>query len=237
MKDPRAKIVVIICLSLGTLASDSVLFAGGAALVYAGWSWAAAIPVRDLAGKLKRVAIFLAAVMAAHAMTGTGTVVADLGAVYVTQEGITQGAGHCCRLIVVLWGAVLLAHTTTLEELANAVEGRGAATMRPLVGVVTVALAYLPILVESGRRIKARNQWRSGDRGFLAGIRLVADSALPMVVAAIRDADRLAEAMEARSYDPLSARTPFDRTPSSRGELSLAAAAAMAALVAVAGYV
>jgi energy-coupling factor transporter transmembrane protein EcfT len=160
-----------------------------------------------------------------------------LGAVYVTQEGISQGAGQSFRLIIVLWGAVLLARTTTLEELANAVEGRGTAALRPLVGVVTVALAYLPILVESGRRIRARNRWRSGHPGFLAGIRLVANSALPLVVASIRDADRLAEAMEARSYDPLSARTPFGNTPSSRTDLPFAAAAVLAALVAVAGYV
>jgi energy-coupling factor transport system permease protein len=237
VKDVRITLVMVACISLGTMAAASPFFGAGAAVVYLVWSIAAGVSLRELTAKLKRVTVFLTAIIVTQSTSGYGSVLVDLGGVQVTWEGLMLGADRSFRLVLLLWGALIIARTTTLEELTSVVEGPWARPMRPLAGVVTAALAYLPMLVESARRIKARNQWRYGQRSFVGRVRLVADSALPLIAAAVRDADRLAEAMEARSYDPLAVRTPFRELPRTRVEVSLAAGAALAAFMAVAGYV
>jgi energy-coupling factor transport system permease protein len=209
MVDPRTKIFIVFCFSVGALAADSSVFALLVVAVYCAWSFTAGLSPWDLVRRLRKVALFLTVIIATDACTVGGRVVLELMGLYVTVEGIRQGIGHASRLLLVLWGGTLLAASTPLEDVVDAAEQWSRKKGRPLLAVAAVAMNCMPLLVGSARRVKLARLARGEGGGILGGVRMVAVSALPLVAASVRDAGRLAEAMDSRSYDPEARRRPF----------------------------
>lgn len=211
MNDARAKILSAVCISAGVLAPTSTAYAALAAFGLALWTIAAKIPPVIIARRAWKTRWFLAAIIAVNALTLPGTVIAEAAGLYITAEGLMAGAGQSVRLMVVLWAGSMIMLTTPLDEMMDVVEQWTAKRGRPMIAVGVVTLNYLPLLVESARRVHAARRARGRDdgRGIVAGIRAATASALPLFAVALRNADALAEAMDSRGYSPSSARTPF----------------------------
>jgi energy-coupling factor transporter transmembrane protein EcfT len=236
-KDPLARMITVGCFSFGLLGHTPLAYAAIVAGVYSCWMYAAGIPPTAFLAKLKGALLFLGVIILVNGVTESGRVLFAADGVYLTLEGLAKGTEQALRLSIVLWGAFLLTSTVRIEEFQDAAERLTTRRGRPLVAAGTIALTYLPLLVESSRRVTiARRARGEEDRPrFPGGIAHVAAAALPLFASAMRNADALAEAMESRCYDTRSARTPFRRLSAGPRDVMVVLAAVLITAAALTG--
>jgi energy-coupling factor transporter transmembrane protein EcfT len=239
IKDPLARMITVGCFSLGMLGHTSLPYVALVAVGYSCWSYAAALPLRPLLARLRGALLFLGLIVCINGVTEGGRVLFEAGGMYLTREGLAKGGEQALRLSIVLWGAFLLASTVRIEEIQDAAERLTTRKGRPLVAAGTIALTYLPLLVESSHRVSiARRARGEQDRPrFPGGIMHVAAAALPLFASAMRNADALAEAMESRCYETRSARTPFMHAAVPRRDVAIVMAVALITAASLAGIV
>lgn len=236
LKDPAARILAVGCISAGTLGRTSIWYVALAAIVYAAWTIEASLPPRIIIGRLRRALLFLGLIIFINGVTTGGRVVLEAGGFYLTEEGLAKGAEQAIRLSIVLWGALLLVTSNRIEDLQDTAERWTSKKGRPVIAAGTIAIAYLPLFIESARRVTIARRARGerdhpGPRGALGR---VAGAAIPLFGSAMRDADALAEAMESRCFDPSAARSPFRRTSISRFDMAAVLAVALITAAALA---
>lgn len=153
---------------------------------------------------------FLLAVLVMNALFfGQGDALLSLGPVRVTAAGLAQGARVVVRtLLVVVLGALLTA-TTRPQELVDGVRR----LLRPLARLglpaeaaalaVGVTVQFVPTLLCESRQLMRAQAIRCGGvathgimRRAVSYVRLL----VPIFVSAVRRADELSVAMEARGY-------------------------------------
>lgn len=215
MKHPLTRLVVVGCLSFGVLAPTSLLYVCIAVAGYLALTLTAGLPSAGLFKRLRSSVVFLFVIVATNAFSRSGSVILEFDGLYLTQEGITRGFDQSFRLIAVLWGAYYLLSSTRIEDILDVAAGWTRRKGRPLIAAGTIALHYMPVLIESAQRmaIARRARGETDSHGFLNGITRAARSALPLFASALRNADALAEAMEARCFEPSSARSPYRVIP------------------------
>ncbi len=235
--DPLARILTVGCISLGALGHTPLAYPAAAAIVYTVWTIVPGIPFSRLLGKLRGALLFLGLIVIANGLTESGRVLFGAGGIYLTAEGLTRGGEQALRLVIVLWGALLLASAGRMEEYQDAAERLTAAKGRPLVAAGAIAIAYLPLLVESAQRVRTARRARGEVEASAipGGIMQIAGAALPLLASAMRNADSLAEAMESRCYSPALPRTRFRRMPVPATDVITAAAASLLTLAALTG--
>lgn len=135
----------------------------------------------------------------------------------ITQEGITNGTVYSFRLALLIAFAALLTMTTAPIELTDSLEK----LFSPLKGLkvpvhefalmMTLALRFIPILLHEAERIRNAQLSRglALEGRLIQRIRNIIPMILPLMVSAIRRADELAVAMEARNYAGGSGRTSY----------------------------
>jgi len=214
LRDPAARILTVGCISAGTLGHSPVWYIALTAAAYATWTIEASLPLRIIIARLRRALLFFGLIVFINAVTTGGRVVLETGGLYLTEEGLAKGVEQAVRLSIVLWGALLLVATNRIEDLQDSAERWTSKRGRPILAAGTIALAYLPLFVESARRVTIARRAR-GEKdtpGIRGALGRVAGAAIPLFGSAMRDADALAEAMESRCYVPSAPRTPFRRT-------------------------
>ena len=205
-----AKLVgLVVCAVLVVLASSPVELvvaaAGVAALVAVsrvGWSAAgrAAWGLRW----------FLLMVLALNALLFSDVdPLFSLGPAHLTAEGLAQGARIVVRTLLVVVLGTLLTATTRPQELVAGVRsllsplGRLGLPTEAAALAVGVTVQFVPTLLRESRQLMRAQEIRCGNvatRGIMrravSYIRLL----VPMFVSAVRRADELSVAMEARGY-------------------------------------
>jgi biotin transport system permease protein len=173
------------------LAAAALLLWPAPWLVGAGWlaclglAIAARLPPAVLAAQLRPLVVVLVPVFAAQAVLA----------------GWQDGLGVVARCGVLVLLATLVTLTTRVSDMMDTLER----ALRPLrrVGVnagkvslmLTLVVRLVPLLVELGQGIRQAQRARGGERN--PGALLI-----PLLVKTLRMADTLAEALEARGYDP-----------------------------------
>jgi energy-coupling factor transporter transmembrane protein EcfT len=209
--DPRVKILSVIALSLlifrGTWLDAAAISAFLVVLMVT-----AALRWGQIVDALRPLALFVALIFLLHALFPEG--VSSTSSVLsvqmkVTSEGVLRGAFVGWQFICLVLCAAVLTVTTSPSEL---VDGMGR-MLRPLerlripthqlAMMVSLALRFMPVLLEELDRIKTAQLARGADfrSGSVIGrARAAASLTVPLIVGAFRRADELADAMEARGY-------------------------------------
>jgi energy-coupling factor transport system permease protein len=221
MKDPRAAITLVVLLALGFLGTGSqwFLLLGGLYLLF--WTLKARLPLNAVVRGGRSILWFVAIIVLFNLFSTDGSIIVSLAGLYGTREGLARGISQAVRLAMVLWGSLLLVRTTKPEGFLDAAEWAVRKRSFPPLSVAVLGLLYLPVLVDSARRVREARVAR-GDvpaRGIAGGVWIAAASALPLFAAALRASEHLANAMEARCYEPARRRTPFVILRMRRGEL------------------
>ena len=127
----------------------------------------------------------------------------------ITYEGIYRAVFMAVRLVLLILGTSLMTYTTTPNQLTDGLER----ALRPLKLVhfpvhdlammMSIALRFIPILLEETDKIMKAQQARGAD--FESGnifrrARALVPIFIPLIVSAFRRAFELAMAMEARCY-------------------------------------
>ena len=147
-----------------------------------------------------------------------GKVIFEWGILRMTDEGLRRGTFLALRLILLMLGTSMMTFTTTPTSLTDALEH----IFRPLKVIkvpvhelammMSIALRFIPILLDETDRIMKAQQARGAD--FESGNLFKRAKALlpifiPLLISAFRRAFDLAQAMEARCYHGGEGRTRF----------------------------
>ncbi len=209
--DPRTKllgfgVLVGALFASGTVGSLVVTAAIALATV------AARLPARRTLAALRGMAWILVLTVAFQALWAGP---ARLGGV---EAGILVGVRMAIRLVAMLMAALLLTWTTEPIRLADGMARlfgfleRLRVPVRDLAMVLTLALRFLPTVMEEAERLVTAQRARGArfEGGPVARARRLLPLAVPLFSGCLLRADRLALAMEARGWRAGGARTQLD---------------------------
>lgn len=206
----ESKIIIITGWALAALFSDdiaSMLIMIVAAML---GMRAAALPAALLRGPLRATLPFavLSLVFASFTVPGH-TLAVIAGGLRITREGLQAGVLYFLKVIVLVWGASWLTWTTSPLNIANGL----AHLIMPLrwVGVpiaevslaIALAFRFIPILFSEGERVlramrRRGMDWKSAS--LRQRVRILSKAMVPLFASTIRQADLMAETLEARGW-------------------------------------
>ena len=156
--------------------------------------------------------------------------------VRVTAEGVRQAVFISLRLILLVAGTSLLTLTTSPIALTDGLErllkplARIRFPAHELAMMMTIALRFIPTLLEETDRIRKAQMARGADfesGGLVARARAMVPILVPLFVSAFRRADELAMAMESRCYHGGEGRTRMRELRLARRDLYAAGTVAL----------
>ena len=176
----------------------------------------------------------------------SGNVLANIGPIPITDDGVRIAILYACRFVaVIIVGAVFLA-TTTPTAITDAFE----ALLKPFAKfgihaqeialVMSLALRFLPTLGSEAKAIVDAQSVRGGsiETGtFVQRIKAMTAIIIPVFAGAIRHADNLSLALDARCYEEGIARTHWRVMSITKRDIAAGGVvvAYVAALVLIAG--
>ena len=207
--DPRVKILLVLLYLIevfvfSSAAAYTVLTGAAFAAI-----WISGVPARMMLRSLKPLWWIILFTFLIHLFSHPGTPLASVWIFTITGEGIRQGVFICLRLVLLLLVSALLTFTTSPLKLTDAIESllspfrRFGLPAHELAMMMTIALRFIPTLIEETDKIMKAQQSRGAD--FAAGrlparLKNMVPVLVPLFLAAFRRADELAMAMEARCY-------------------------------------
>lgn len=136
--------------------------------------------------------------------------------IHVTTGGLSNAAFIAVRILCLIVGSSMLTYTTTPTALTDAIE-RLLAPLKwigvnphELAMMMTIALRFIPTLMEETDKIMAAQKARGADMesgGLLSRVRALVPILIPLFVSSFRRAYDLAMAMECRCYQGGQGRT------------------------------
>ena len=230
--DPRVKIILsIVFLTLVFLIDGSIeitimlLFMVIIVLI-------SRIPPRCIARSLRPVLLVLLLTAAINVFTTGGMPIFQYGFIHVTSEGLILAATITIRLLLMVTSASLLTFTTTPMALTDGIEKllqpfrRLGLPAHEIAMMISIAIRFVPILLEEADRIKKAQAARGADfdtGNILQRAKSHVPVLVPLFVSAFRRADDLAVAMESRCYKGGLGRTRMKQLRLGREDLIAAA--------------
>ena len=177
------------------------------------------VPAGRLLKSLKPVWVLLLFMVLLNIFLTQGEIVWQWGILHITREGLMQAAKMALRLVYLVIGASIMTMTTTPTKLTDGLErllrplNRVHVPVHEIAMMMSIALRFIPILLEEADRIKDAQKARGAD--FASGSLVQRAKALmpllvPLFVSAFRRAGDLAQAMEARCYTGGEGRTQMN---------------------------
>ena len=207
--DPRVKIVLTIAYIVMLFAASNAvgLAVGGLFLivVYA----VSKIPPSMILKSLKPVVPIIIFTSLLNMLFIDGRVLVSFWILKITAEGIQTAVFMSVRIICLIAGTSLLTYTTSpialtdgIERLCNPLK-RLKMPVHELAMMMTIALRFIPTLIEETDKIMSAQKARGADLesgGLMQRARALIPILIPLFVSAFRRADELALAMECRCY-------------------------------------
>lgn len=226
-----ARLVWTLGLTVAAALADSPLVLAALALI-AALSFVASGHGQDLPHFLGPALVLAGFAFAINVLAGWWTEKGPLGGVGTVRDGAVIGAWTGARLFVTALAFGLLARTTRAGHALDAL----AAGPLPALGrageailvVALLALRFGPLALAEGRRLVRAVALRAGRR---PGVWALPAIAVPLVLSAVRRADRLAFVLEARHFG-VATRTPPIVPPWTWADRGLALAGALLPLAA-----
>ncbi|MBE6102192.1 MAG: energy-coupling factor transporter transmembrane protein EcfT [Selenomonas ruminantium] len=207
--DPRVKIVLLLLLMAEIFIFSNWLAYGALIALTGGLMLASGVPVLVLLKSVRPLLWIIVLTFIIHLLGTPGEALATLGPLTITWEGVTRGSFICLRLVLLILLSSLLTFTTSPVKLTDAMEAllspfrRFGVPAHELAMMMTIALRFVPTLIEETDRIMKAQQARGVDfatGGIMTRVKAAVPIMVPLFLSAFRRADELALAMEARCY-------------------------------------
>jgi energy-coupling factor transport system permease protein len=214
--DARAKLLMGLLLATAAVASSSVVGVAMLLLTLFAALYLARVALRFAFAGLRPVLPFLLLLAALQAVAipqyGVGSPVLWRWSVFaVTSRSLIAGAMLIGRFCAIALGLSLFSFTTTTTELTHGIEHlllpfqRVGLPAHEFALVAIIAVRFLPSLAEEAERLMKAQASRgadfgAGQRNLVRRARLLLPLLVPLFLAALRRAEMLIEAMEARCY-------------------------------------
>ncbi len=208
--DPRIKILITLLVMIGLFMVNSFLGFGLVALFIGVIIFLSKLPyVRVLRG-LKPILFITIFTLILHLFFTTGgDVIFKAGFITIYEEGLYTGIFMVVRILLLILFTSLLTLTTSPMELTDAIEyllkpfQRVGVPAHELAMMMTIALRFIPTLMEEADKIMKAQQARGADfetGNLFQKAKSLIPLLIPLFISAFRRADDLALAMEARCY-------------------------------------
>lgn len=207
--DPRVKLVELILLLTAVFVVSGPAAYGALSAMTVILMLVSGVPVKMYMRSIKPLWWIIAFTVLIHMFMTDGQTLWQWGALKITREGVNQAVYISVRLILLILLSSLLTFTTSPITLTDALER----LMKPLtpLGIpahelammMTIALRFIPTLLEETERIMKAQEARGADfasGNILRRIKNMVPILVPLFISAFRRADELAVAMEARCY-------------------------------------
>lgn len=207
--DPRTKILAILIMSVAIfLPADWIGYVVMAAVTLIS-VLLSQVPIKFILRGLRPILILMLITTLFNAFLTPGEPAFTVGSWAVTWEGLRLSAVATVRLVLLVITASLLTLTTSpilltdgLEQLLRPLAPLGVPS-HELALMMTIALRFIPTLIEEADRIMKAQAARGADfqsGNLIARAKGLVPVMVPLFVASFRRADELATAMEARGY-------------------------------------
>ena len=209
--DPRLKLVATIAYIVVLFVAPNPLGLALSIALLAALYKVAKIPGKLILKSLKPIVpiVLFTAVLNLFFVTGEGEPLVHIWVLKIYGEGIRYAILLTVRVCALIAGTSLLTYTTSPIVLTDAIEN----LLRPLAKIhfpvhelammMTIALRFIPTLIEETEKIMAAQKARGADMesgGLMQRIKALIPVLIPLFVSAFRRAFDLATAMESRCY-------------------------------------
>lgn len=242
--DPRVKLVLTVAFIVMLFMSQSIygLLVGIAFTVF---SFAVSrIPAKMILKSLKPIVpIIIFTALLNLFFVRTGEVLWEFYFIKITQSGVHTAVFMTVRIICLIVGTSLLTYTTSPIELTDAIERllsplkKIKVPVHELAMMMTIALRFIPTLIEETDKIMAAQKARGADMetgSLMQRARALIPILIPLFVSSFRRAEELAMAMECRCYHGGDGRTRMKQLKTGAADyIAIAVTALFIAAVAV----
>ena len=207
--DPRTKIVLLFFFLAAVFVFDSPLAYAALTAFTAALIAVSRVPLLLMLKALKPLSWIIAFTFVIHLVSTPGDAFFHVWIFDLTWQGAAKGFFIALRLALLILLSALLTYTTSPLALTDALE----TLMQPVkrVGVpaheiammMTIALRFVPTLIEEADKIMKAQQARGADLtegSVIERVKGFVPVLVPLFISAFRRADDLALAMEARCY-------------------------------------
>ena len=167
------------------------------------------VPLRFILRGLKPVFLILGFTFIINMFMIKGEVLVSFWVLEITREGLRTAVFMAVRLILLIIGSSMLTLTTKPISLTDGIEAllspfrRLGLPAHELAMMMTIALRFIPTLLEETDKIMKAQQARGADfetGNLMRRARALLPILVPLFISAFRIAQELAMAMEARCY-------------------------------------
>ena len=207
--DPRAKIIATMIFIIAIFFADSFVTYSIVAAFTFGCLGLSHLPVRLVWLSIKPLWIIIVFTLAIHVFTTPGEYLFTYGWFHISREGLNLGGLMAGRLVFLIVFSSLLTYTTSPIRLTDGIERllnpwkRFGVPAHELAMMMTIALRFIPTLLEETDRIMKAQESRGADfttGSLLKRAKNMVPLLVPLFISAFRRADELAVAMESRCY-------------------------------------
>ena len=208
--DPRTKILLVVLYIVALFCAKSLLTYGLMALCLAVCVRISRVGVKQLVRGLKPVLVIIIFTGILNLFFTPGDrYIFEWGFLHVSDTGLRSAVFMVLRIMLLIMGTFLMTYTTSpisltdgLERLLNGLK-KLHVPVHELAMMMSIALRFIPILLEEMDRIMKAQQARGADfesGNLIRRAKGLVPLLVPLFIAAIRRANDLAMAMEARCY-------------------------------------
>ncbi len=207
--DPRTKLAGTLVYLISMFLVNSFLgyFLGGLALF--AMIRLSKVPFRFMTRGLRSIFFVLLLSVSFNLFLTPGETLIGIAFIRITKEGLRIALMMGVRLVLLVLGSSLMTLTTTPNQLTDGME-KAMSPLRKLnvpiheiAMMMSIALRFIPILVEETDKIMKAQQARGADfesGSLITRARAMVPILVPLFISAFRRANDLAMAMEARCY-------------------------------------
>ena len=207
--DPRVKIVATLIFIISLFMFDSFI---GYAIVVAFLAMCillSKVPFSYMVKGLKAIFMILMLTVVINMLMTPGEPMVSFYKLTITKEGFRQAVFMALRLILLIIGSSVMTLTTTPNNLTDAMESllkplkRFKAPVHEIAMMMSIALSFIPILIEETDKIMKAQMARGADfenKNLIKRVKSYVPILVPLFISAFRRAGDLAMAMEARCY-------------------------------------
>ena len=167
------------------------------------------VPLKYMLKGLKAIFILMLFTVLLNIFLTPGTELVRFGIFKITKEGLVLAGKTAIRLIYLIVGSTIMTLTTTPNHLTDGLEKalgplkKVHFPVHELAMTMSIALRFIPILLEETDKIMKAQQARCADfesGNLIQRMKSLIPILVPLFISAIRRANDLAMAMEARCY-------------------------------------
>ena len=208
--DSRTKILATILYIVAIFVAKGIVGYGSCTLFLGYAIFKSNVPFKMLLRGLKSIIIIIIFTVVLNMLfIRTGNLVFSLGFLKIYSGGLYTAIRLCVRLILLVVGSSLLTLTTSPIKLTEGIERllkpfkKVGLPAHEIAMMMTIALRFIPTLVEELNKIKMAQTARGADfdnGNLMHKAKAMIPLLVPLFISSFRRADELAMAMEARCY-------------------------------------